>query len=98
MGQNRDVYANDSQRSTPAGPAASPSRSATCRPVLVNLWATWCGPCREEMPRLQAAYERFGDRVAFVGVDTQDDPQAAGEFLDEVGLTWPTPTTATSTP
>ncbi len=64
-------------------------RDLSGRPVLVNLWATWCGPCREEMPRLQAAYERFGDRVAFVGVDSQDFPQAAGEFLVEVGVTYP---------
>jgi len=64
-------------------------RDLSGRPVLVNLWATWCGPCREEMPRLQAAYERFGDRVAFVGVDTQDHPEAAGEFLEEVGVTYP---------
>lgn len=64
-------------------------RDLSGRPVLVNLWATWCGPCREEMPRLQAAYERFGDRVAFVGVDTQDYPDAAGEFLEEVGVTYP---------
>jgi len=41
------------------------------------------------MPQLQAAYERFGDRVAFVGVDTQDYPEAAGEFLEEVGVTYP---------
>lgn len=64
-------------------------RDLSGRPVLVNLWATWCGPCREEMPRLQAAYERFGDRVAFVGVDTQDYPEGAGEFLEEVGVTYP---------
>lgn len=59
------------------------------RPVLVDLWPTWCSPCRKEMPQLQAAYERFGDRVAFVGVDTQDYPEAAGEFLEEVGVTYP---------
>ncbi len=41
------------------------------------------------MPQLQAAYERFDDRVAFFGVDTQDYPEAAGEFLEEVGVTYP---------
>ena len=58
-------------------------------PTLVNLWATWCGPCREEMPILQAAYEDAGDAVQFVGIDTKDSPREAAEFLAEVEVTYP---------
>ena len=59
------------------------------KPTLVNLWATWCGPCRQEMPVLQAAYEQVKERVQFVGVDTRDDPLAAADYLPEVGVTYP---------
>ncbi len=59
------------------------------RPVVINLWATWCGPCREEMPILQDAFEQYGGKVSFVGVDTRDDPRAAAALLTEVGVTYP---------
>ena len=58
------------------------------RPVLVNLWASWCAPCREEMPLLQAAYERHGDRVGFLGVITEDTPSAAASLLDDLDVTY----------
>lgn len=59
------------------------------RPVVINLWATWCRPCREEMPLLQDAQRRYGDRVQFLGVNTKDDPSSAAEFLQELGVTYP---------
>ena len=61
----------------------------TGRPTLVNLWATWCGPCREEMPLLQDAHARHGEQVRLLGVDVQDDPEAARWFLDELGVDYP---------
>lgn len=61
----------------------------TGRPTLVNLWATWCGPCREEMPLLQEAYARHGQDVRFLGIDTQDDPEAAAAFLSDLGIGYP---------
>jgi cytochrome c biogenesis protein CcmG, thiol:disulfide interchange protein DsbE len=61
----------------------------TGRPTLVNLWATWCGPCRKEMPVLQDAYEAHAGEVLFLGVDTLDDPRRAVAFLREVGATYP---------
>lgn len=59
------------------------------RPTLVNLWASWCQPCRDEMPLLERNHRKHGDQVAFVGVDTQDITGAAAEFLEEVGVTYP---------
>ena len=70
------------------GPSVDLSRLGG-KPVLVNVWASWCTPCRKEMPLLQAANERYGDQVQVVGVDIRDDPHAAAEFLHEVGVTYP---------
>src|SRR6266571_1867217 len=50
-------------------------------PVVINFWASWCVPCKEEAPAFAAAATRFKDRVAFVGMDTQDLSSAAMRFL-----------------
>jgi cytochrome c biogenesis protein CcmG, thiol:disulfide interchange protein DsbE len=57
--------------------------------VVVNFWASWCEPCKSEAPRFQAAHQKYGDRVAFVGVDTADYSADAGRFLDRYGVTYP---------
>lgn len=59
------------------------------RPVVVNFWASWCVPCRREMPVLAALHRRVGDRVAFVGVNHQDGRAAAERFADDVGVEYP---------
>jgi len=57
--------------------------------VVVNVWASWCGPCRFEFPTLQRMAARYGDRVAFLGVDSQDADDAAETFLSEAPLPYP---------
>lgn len=60
-------------------------------PVVLNFWATWCGPCRREMPALQAAAERFDGQVLVLGVDQGEDPQIVQDFVTEMGVTFPIP-------
>jgi cytochrome c biogenesis protein CcmG/thiol:disulfide interchange protein DsbE len=57
--------------------------------VVINFWAAWCVPCKSEAPRFQAAYERYRDRVAFVGVDTTDFSGEAKSFLARYGVSYP---------
>jgi cytochrome c biogenesis protein CcmG/thiol:disulfide interchange protein DsbE len=58
-------------------------------PVVVNVWASWCEPCRQEFPYLQRLSARYGKRVAFIGVDTNDNDAAARTFLREFPLPYP---------
>jgi len=58
-------------------------------PVVVNIWASWCGPCRVEAPLLQKASERYGDRVVFLGVDARDSEADANKFLRRYDITYP---------
>lgn len=56
-------------------------------PVVLNLWASWCLPCREEMPAIDATAARHPN-VKFIGVAVQDDNQAAEDFATELGVTY----------
>jgi cytochrome c biogenesis protein CcmG, thiol:disulfide interchange protein DsbE len=58
-------------------------------PVVVSVWASWCEPCRQEFPYLQRLSARYGKRVAFIGVDTNDDDAAARTFLGEFPVPYP---------
>lgn len=62
------------------------------RPILINLWASWCAPCRAEMPAIQRLHEEFqaqGLLVLAVNMTSQDDETAARLFAEEYGLTFP---------
>ena len=56
------------------------------RPAVVNVWGSWCVPCRSEAPLLAALHREMGDEVVLIGVDVQDDRSSALEFIEEFGL------------
>ena len=56
------------------------------RPVLLNFWASWCAPCKDEAPYLRRAHELYGDRVEFVGIDVKDARSDAISFARRHGL------------
>lgn len=59
-------------------------------PAVVNVWASWCRPCREELPLLARLDDELGDQVSVIGVDMQDsDPLAAVELAADSGVTYP---------
>ncbi len=57
--------------------------------VMVNFWATWCGPCREEMPHLEALHQRYSDLgFALLGVNVEEDSSGVEKFLEETPVTF----------
>lgn len=58
-------------------------------PVVANVWASWCGPCRIEIPYFQRAAAKYGKRVGFLGIDRQDSDDAALTFLREEPVPYP---------
>ena len=60
------------------------------KPVVINFWASWCPPCREEAALLEWAWRAYKDRgVAFIGVDIQDTKEAAQKYLRAFNVTYP---------
>ncbi|MDP9071216.1 MAG: TlpA family protein disulfide reductase [Actinomycetota bacterium] len=59
------------------------------KPAVLNFFASWCVPCRKELPVLERAHRREADRVAFLGVAVDDSRSAARGMLDEAGVTYP---------
>ncbi|MEO8836039.1 MAG: TlpA disulfide reductase family protein [Caldimonas sp.] len=60
------------------------------RVVMVNFWATWCGPCRQEMPQLNRLYEKYrSSGFVLLGVNVDDDQSKAAEVAKKLGVTFP---------
>jgi peroxiredoxin len=58
--------------------------------VMINFWATWCGPCRQEMPHLEALYQRYGDLgFTLLGVNVEPDSSGADKFLKDTPVSFP---------
>lgn len=90
------TYPRSVRRPAPAlsGPTLEGGRLNTAdlagRVVVVNVWASWCGPCEDEAPTLAALDAAFRGRgVRFVGLDLRDDDAAAREFADRFGIAYP---------
>jgi cytochrome c biogenesis protein CcmG/thiol:disulfide interchange protein DsbE len=73
------------------GPDAFEARVEALRghPVVVNQWASWCGPCRYEFPFFQSLASKYAGRVAFLGVNSQDARGDAEDFLREFPVPFP---------
>jgi len=59
-------------------------------PTLVNVWGSWCGPCKDEMPIFVEFYAKHQDSVGLIGISVEEsDIQDARDFVKEYGITWP---------
>lgn len=59
------------------------------RPAMLNFWATWCIPCRAEMPEIEYEHRQWTDRVAIIGVDDGEDAATIRGFTSELGISYP---------
>ena len=73
------------------GPRAFHARLDGLRgyPVVINKWASWCGPCQTEFPAFQVASVKYGRQVAFIGVDGKDADPSAAAFLHRFPVSYP---------
>ena len=59
-------------------------------PVLVNVWGSWCGPCKEEMPIFVDFYSKYKEKVSLIGISVEEaDVQNARDFIKLYGMSWP---------
>ena len=92
------VWANNRTVSTPSGKIPDVSleefgqklNGLRGKPVVLNFWASWCPPCREEAPDLEKTWRKYKGKVEFIGIDIQNDTiDDALKFLEEFGVTYP---------
>jgi DsbE subfamily thiol:disulfide oxidoreductase len=58
-------------------------------PIVINFWASWCGPCREEMPFLQKTWNEYKDKgIVFLGINVLDEEKNAKDFLNSFGISY----------
>ena len=95
--ENGGVFAPVMTPGAPAPNFSLPDRSGRTfslsdfrgRPLLVDFWATWCGPCRETMPEVQRLHRKYGSQLQVVGINIEGNSQDVLSYLDEGGYTFP---------
>ncbi len=83
------TYYEDAGEVLPGDDYEASLASVSGYPVVLNLWASWCGPCRAELPHLQDAAAEHLDEVAFMGLDVSDTQAAAETFLSDHPMPYP---------
>ena len=84
-----DAVHHDANRLLPAAGLAARIKALRGYPIVVNVWGSWCPPCRAEFPVFQRVGAAVGRRVAFLGIDTQDSASEASRFLAKHPVTYP---------
>lgn len=79
----------DSNKLLPADEFAARIRALKGHPIVVNVWGSWCVPCRQEFPVFERVSVKLGKRVAFIGVATQDAKEEAAAFLADHPVAFP---------
>jgi thiol-disulfide isomerase/thioredoxin len=79
----------DANRLLPAADFAARVKALRGHPIVVNVWGSWCVPCRQEFPVFERVSVKLGKRVAFLGVATQDAKEKAAEFLADHPVAFP---------
>jgi cytochrome c biogenesis protein CcmG/thiol:disulfide interchange protein DsbE len=89
--QPAGALSKESGKLVGGGPAAFEAQLRKLRgtPVVVNQWASWCGPCKFEFPFFRSAAAKYGGQVAFLGVNSQDDRGSAQDFLESNPVPYP---------
>lgn len=89
-GTGRQIVGFPNQRlSCLSGPGSMRISVTDGRPEVINVWASWCYPCRQELDLLERTHRRLGSQVLFVGVDEKDRPAPAVKLLGDHGVTYP---------
>jgi protein SCO1/2 len=88
-GSLASLHAQAGQLIASGGTLSDRLRSLRGYPVVLNAWASWCGPCRTEFPLMAAASTEFGRKVAFLGADTDDSSSDARTFLSRHPVSYP---------
>ncbi len=83
------AYAKDFSLASLDGDKKVELRDFKGKPIVINFWASWCAPCREEMPFLEKAWKEYKEKeVVFIGVDVLDDEKNAKGFLSSLGVSY----------